>query len=89
MSRETSRGESRRRDADDFNPEAKIMRKLFVKNLPLLSTESEVRQYFETFGPVESCELATNPKGDSKGFAFLVFEKAAGVDYVQAARPHK
>merc|ERR1719228_547708 len=36
------------------------------------------------------CELATNSKtGNSKGFAFIIYEKAAGVDYCQAARPHK
>ena len=33
--KDTSRGECKRRDADDFNTEAKIMRKLFVKGLNL------------------------------------------------------
>ena len=90
MSQENSRSERLRRDADDFNPEAKIMRKLFVKNIPLDQNEAAVRFYFETFGVVEVCELATNSKtGNSKGFAFLIYEKAAGVDYCQAARPHK
>ena len=90
MSQENSRGERMRRDADDYNPEAKIMRKLFVKNIPLDQNEAAVRFYFENYGVVEVCELATNPKtGNSKGFAFLIFEKAAGVDDCQAARPHK
>ena len=90
MSQENSRSERMRRDADDYNPEAKIMRKLFVKNIPLDQNEAAVRFYFETFGVVEVCELATNTKtGNSKGFAFIIYEKAAGVDYCQAARPHK
>jgi hypothetical protein len=33
MTLEGSRGESRRRDADDFDPESMIMRKLFVRGL--------------------------------------------------------
>ena len=90
MSQENSRSERMRRDADDYNPEAKIMRKLFVKNIPLDQNEAAVRFYFETFGVVEVCELATNSKtGNSKGFAFIIYEKAAGVDDCQAARPHK
>ena len=47
MSQENSRGERMRRDADDYNPEAKIMRKLFVKNIPLDQNEAAVRFYFE------------------------------------------
>ena len=91
MTAEGTRGEKRRRDADDFDPEAKIMRKLFVKNLPGDATEGGVRQYFEQFGLVEACDVPTEREGDKtvcKGYGFLVFEKAAGVDAVQAARPH-
>ena len=90
MSMEGSRGEKRSRDANDFDPESKIMRKLFVRNLPFAATEAEVREYFEKFGPVESCDIALH-KGtrESKGFCFLVYEKAAGVDECQLARPHK
>merc|ERR1719483_497541 len=90
MSLEGSRGENRRRDADDFDPESKIMRKLFVRGLLYSSIESEVREYFEKFGPVESCDIAIHKgTGESKGFCFIVFEKAGGVDECQLARPHK
>ena len=88
MSREGSRGEKRRRDADDFDPEAKIMRKLFVKNLPPSANEAQVREYFEQYGLVEQCDVPTKSNGECKGFGFLVFEKADGVNAVQAARPH-
>jgi len=90
MSMEGSRGEKRRRDADDFDPEAKIMRKLYVRNLPFTASEAEVRMYFEKFGPVEGCDIAMHKgTGESKGFCFLVYEKAAGIDECQLARPHK
>ena len=90
MSLEGSRGEPKRRDADDFDPESKIMRKLFVRGLPFSAKESEVRDYFEKYGPVESCDIATHKEsGESKGFCFIVYEKSAGVDECQLARPHK
>ena len=89
MSHEGTRGEKRRRDADDFDPEAKIMRKLFVKNLPPSATETIVREYFEQFGVVEQCDVATKQDGECKGFGFLVFSKAEGVNIVQENRPHK
>lgn len=89
MSKEGTRREKRRRDADDFDPEAKIMRKLFVKNLPSTATEVKVREYFEKFGQVEQCDVVMKPNGECKGFGFLVFERSEGVDAVQAARPHK
>ena len=47
MSNEGTRGEKRRRDADDFDPESKIMRKLFVRNLPSDITETKVQQKTE------------------------------------------
>ena len=89
MSNETSRGQKRRRDADDYDPEAKIMRKLFVKNIPTEMTEATLREHFEQFGPVETCDIAVGNNGVSKGFAFLVYERAGGVDACQLARPHQ
>merc|ERR1719483_1759640 len=95
MSREGSRRENRRRDADDFDPEAKIMRKLFVNKIPATSNEAEVRDYFEMFGPVESCDIAKHKgdkgqfkKGESRGFCFIVYEKSLGLEACQAAKPH-
>ena len=89
MSQEGSRGEKRRRDADDFDPEAKIMRKLFVKNLPPTATEIKVREYFEQFGTLEECDVTMRPNGECKGLGFLVYSNSEGVNGVQANRPHK
>ena len=74
---------------DDINLESKIMRKLFVSGFPLGTTEEELKAYFENFGAVESCVIAKHKSGEPKGYCFMVFEKAAGVDEVQLARPHK
>ena len=77
-----------RRDVDDINLEAKIMRKLFITNFALSTTEEEISAYFEEFGAIESCDIAKHRSGESRGYCFLVFEKAVGVDEVQLARPH-
>ena len=29
------------------------------------------------------------PTGASKGYTFIIYEKSTGVDYAQAAKPHK
>jgi len=77
-----------RRDVDDIDLEANIMRKLFVANFPLTTTEEELCAYFEEFGPIESCNIAKKKSGEARGYCFMVFEKAAGVDAVQLAKPH-
>ena len=66
MCNEGTRGEKRRRDADDFDPESKLMRKLFVKNLSPDAKEANLREYFERFGIVESCDIARKPTGECK-----------------------
>ena len=88
MSQEGSRGAKSRRDADDFDPEAKIMRKLFVKNLPPTANEVKVREYFEQFGTLEECDVTMRPNGECKGLGFLVYSNSEGVNGVQANRPH-
>ena len=66
MCNEGTRGEKRRRDADDFDPESKLMRKLFVKNLSPDAKEADLREYFERFGTVETCDIARKPTGECK-----------------------
>ena len=77
-----------RKDLDDIDLEAKIMRKLFVAGFALGTSEEELTAYFQNFGAVESCVIAKGKAGEAKNYAFLVFEKATGVDEVQLARPH-
>jgi len=90
MERDRERGVQKRprMDVEDINLEAKIMRKLFIAGFPIGTTEEELTAYFQNFGAVESCVIAKTKTGEAKNYCFMVFEKAAGVDAVQIARPH-
>lgn len=48
-----------------------------------MSTET-LQEYFETFGPVESCTIMRDAAGRSRCFAFLTFAAAGSVDKVMA-----
>merc|ERR1719481_2372587 len=72
-----SRGEPR-------DPEDEVMRKLFVGNMNVTSTKESVEEYFQNFGELENVYCPTG-----KGYAFLTFKYASGIDAVQRARPHK
>jgi len=72
-----SRGEPR-------DPEDEVMRKLFVGNMNVTSTKESVTEYFEQFGELENVYCPTG-----KGYAFMTFKHASGIDAVQRARPHK
>ena len=51
--------------------------KLLIRNLSRNTTEETLRQQFETFGPVQSCQLVLDKKsGVSKGFGFVSMPKA-------------
>lgn len=48
------------------------MKKLYVGNLSFSATESDLRQWFEPHGSVESASLATDrDTGRSRGFGFV------------------
>merc|ERR1719192_1467686 len=82
-----ARGTKRPRDPVD--PEAKIMRKLFVGNLDAKTTEDDLKLYFENFGTIEDVIIHKfQDTGKSRGFGFVTFSSSAGVDNVQTARPH-
>ena len=83
-----ARGTKRLREAVD--PEDKIMRKLFVGNLDLQSTEEDLRLYFENFGTIEDVIVHKfADSGKSRGFGFVTFSSSSGVDNVQQHRPHE
>lgn len=47
-------------------------KKLYVGSLPYSTTEEEIRELFEAFGPIESVRIITDKfTGMSKGFAFV------------------
>jgi RNA recognition motif-containing protein len=46
--------------------------KLLIRNLARSTTETELRELFESYGPVQSCNLVMDKKtGVSKGFGFI------------------
>ena len=50
--------------------------KLLIRNLPRHSTEAEVREFFESFGTVQSCVIVMDKEtGTSKGFGFAEMPK--------------
>ncbi len=49
-------------------------RKIFAGGLPQEASESDIKEYFSTFGEVSSVNLKMDPMtGRSRGFAFVVF----------------
>eukprot|EP00092_Neocalanus_flemingeri_P033891 GFUD01036853.1.p1 GENE.GFUD01036853.1~~GFUD01036853.1.p1 ORF type:complete len:786 (+),score=229.36 GFUD01036853.1:50-2359(+) len=84
-----NRGAKRSRK-EQVDPESKVMRKIFIGNLNLNTTEEKLKEYFEQFGTTELVQLPLHvDSGKSRGFAFITFEKASYVDATQGARPHK
>ena len=50
--------------------------KLLIRNLDRLTTEQELKELFEPFGAVQSCNLVVDKQsGASKGFAFVEMPK--------------
>lgn len=60
-------------DLNDDNAEGVL--KLFVGGLNYLSMQSDIQQYFETYGHVLNCSLSVDKNTNkSKGFAFVSIE---------------
>lgn len=50
--------------------------KLLIRNLATSTTEDELRELFEGFGTVQSCNLVMDKEtGNSKGFGFVEMPK--------------
>lgn len=65
-------------------PYAASERKLYVGNLHFNMTELNLKQIFESFGPVELVQLPTEPEtGHCKGFGFVQF---AQIEHAKAAQ---
>ena len=66
------------------------MRKLFIGGLGYTTTEDELRAHFERFGELVDCVVMKfNDTGRSRGFGFVTYSTAAGLDECQANRPHE
>ena len=56
-------------------------KKLFVGALPQEAKDSDIKEYFESYGEVENINLKMDPMtGRSRGFAFVVFKTVEGID---------
>ncbi|XP_060587806.1 heterogeneous nuclear ribonucleoprotein A1-like [Ruditapes philippinarum] len=73
------------------DPGAEEFRKLFVGGLDAKTTEETLKDYFSSYGTIETCEImkdrSTPPK--SKGFGFITFKNADDLDEIQKNRPHE
>ena len=50
--------------------------KLLIRNLSRVTTEHELKELFEGYGTVQSCDLVMDEKtGTSKGFGFVEMPK--------------
>lgn len=50
--------------------------KLLIRNLVKTTTEEEIREMFESYGVVQSCDLVLDAQtGKSKGFGFVEMPK--------------
>lgn len=51
--------------------------KILIRNLDRLTTEAELKELFQEFGSVQSCDLVMDKEsGLSKGFGFVEMPKA-------------
>jgi RNA recognition motif-containing protein len=63
--------------ADPLQLTAYDLMKLLIRNLARSTTEEELKELFEQYGTVQSCDLVVDKiTGGSKGFAFVEMPKA-------------
>ena len=56
-------------------------RKLFVGALPQEAKDTDIKEYFESYGEIENVNLKMDAMtGRSRGFAFVIFKTVEGID---------
>jgi len=64
-------------------------RKLFVGALPQEAKDTDIKEYFSTYGEIENINLKMDPMtGRSRGFAFIVFKELAGIEAALQQNAH-
>ncbi len=69
----------------NIDPNTSILntKKIFVGGLHPLLEESQMKQYFEKFGPIEQCVIMHDkPTGKSRGFGFVIFAQENSAEIV-------
>ncbi|KAH6560014.1 hypothetical protein BASA62_000289 [Batrachochytrium salamandrivorans] len=61
-----------KRKVKDIDP-----RKLYISNIPHTTTEEDLKELFEKFGPISAPRVARMPNGHSRGIAFVEFNEEA------------
>lgn len=64
-------------------------RKLFVGALPQEAKDTDIKEYFETYGEIDSINLKMDQTtGRSRGFAFVVFKTVEGIEAALQQEAH-
>ena len=64
-------------------------RKLFVGALPQEAKDSDIKEYFETYGEIDNVTLKMDAMtGRSRGFAFVIFKTVEGIDSALQQEAH-
>ncbi|XP_076455933.1 heterogeneous nuclear ribonucleoprotein 87F-like [Babylonia areolata] len=72
------------------DPNSDQFRKLFIGGLSYDTDEKSLRAHFETWGDIVDCIVMRDPSSKrSRGFGFITYKEADGIDQAQANRPHK
>lgn len=67
--------------ADGGNPVHEDDRKLFVGALPQEAKDTDIKEYFSSYGEIDNINLKMDPMtGRSRGFAFIVFKTIEGIE---------
>lgn len=68
---------------------AEQFRKLFIGGLSYDTDEKGLREHFETWGEIVDCVVMRDANTKrSRGFGFITYKDADGIDQAQANRPH-
>ena len=63
---------------------ARLMKTIYVGNIPFQSTEKDVRSLFNRYGSVRSATLVTDKKtGRSRGFGFIEMDEPAAKNAIR------